>query len=158
MLVDFGAISDDSRIWVYASPNKLNNDQQNHISNFLSTHIQNWEAHKVPLTAAVTILENHFIVIALDEDINKASGCSIDTLQHKIQELEGYLSVSLTNRLNVFCLIDGVIVCVPSIKLSATAQEDTLFYDLTIQKKSDLDSYLKPIKMGWCRYLLDRES
>ena len=158
MLVDFNNISNESRIWVYASPYKLNNDQEDYIINFLSNHLKDWEAHKTSLTAAVTILENHFIVIALDEDINKASGCSIDTLQHKIQELEGYLSVSLTNRLNVFCLIDGVIVCVPSIKLSNAAQEDTLFYDLTIQKKSDLDSYLKPIKMGWCRYLLDRES
>ena len=154
MLVDFGAISDDSRIWVYASPIKLNNDQQNHISNFLSNHIQNWEAHKVPLTAAVTILENHFIIIALDEDINKASGCSIDTLHHKIQELEDYLSVSLTNRLNVFCLLDRKIVCVPSTKLSVTAQEDTFFYDLTIQKKYELDTYLKPIRKGWCKHLV----
>ena len=154
MLVDFSNISNDSRIWIYASPRKLSNDQQNYITNFLSTHIQNWEAHKVPLTAAVTILENHFIVIALDEGINTASGCSIDTLQHKIQELEQYLSVSLTNRLNIFCLLDGMIDCVSSSKLSDIADKETLFYDLTIQKKSDLNSYLKPIKEGWCSRLV----
>ena len=154
MLVNFNTIPEESRIWIYASPRKLSNDQQNYITNFLSTHIQNWEAHKVPLTAAVTILENHFIVIALDEGINTASGCSIDTLQHKIQELEQYLSVSLTNRLNIFCLLDGMIDCVSSSKLSDIADKETLFYDLTIQKKSDLNSYLKPIKEGWCSRLV----
>ena len=154
MLVDFNNISNDSRIWIYASPRKLSNDQQNYITNFLSNHIQNWEAHKVPLTAAVTILENHFIVIALDEGINNASGCSIDTLQHKIQELEEYLLVSLTNRLNIYCLLDGIIECVSSSKLAVIANKETLFYDLTIQKKSDLSSYLKPIKKGWCSRLV----
>ena len=154
MLVDFNNISNESRIWVYASPYKLNNDQEDYIINFLTNHLKDWEAHKTSLTAAVTILENYFIVIALDENINKASGCSIDTLQHKIQELEQYLSVSLTNRLNIFCLLDGKIVCVPSTKLSVTSQEDTLFYDLTIQKKYELDTYLKPIRKGWCKHLV----
>ena len=154
MLVDFNNISNDSRIWIYASPRKLSNDQQNYITNFLSNHIQNWEAHKVPLTAAVTILENHFIVIALDEGINNASGCSIDILQHKIQEIENYLAVSLTNRLNVFCLVDDKIKCIPSSNLSKFANKETLFFDLTIQKKSDLNSYFKPIKKGWCSRLI----
>ena len=158
MLVDFSNISDNSRIWIYASLCRLNNDQEKYITNFLSSHLQTWEAHKVPLTASVTILENHFIVIALDEDINKASGCSIDTLQHKIQELEQYLSISLTNRLNIFCLLGGKIECIPSAELSSMALEDTLFYDLTIQKKHELDSYLKTIKDGWCFYLLNRNS
>jgi phosphopantetheine adenylyltransferase len=154
MLVNFNNISNDSRIWLYASPVKLNNDQKNHITNFLSIHLKNWEAHKVPLTSAVTILENYFIVIALDEDINNASGCSIDTLQHKIQELEEYLSISLTNRLNIYCLLDGIIECVPSSKLAVIANKETLFYDLTIQKKIELDTYLKPIKDGWCSRLV----
>ena len=60
---------------------------------------------KYPLTAGVTILENHFIVVALDEGKNGASGCSIDTLQKTIQELEKDLSIALMNRLNVFCKI-----------------------------------------------------
>jgi len=154
VLVDFNNISNESRIWVYASPYKLNNDQEDYIINFLSNHLKDWEAHKTSLTAAVTILENHFIVIALDEDINKASGCSIDTLQHKIQEIENYLETSLTNRLNVFCLIDDKIHCIPSSELSNFANKETLFYDLTIQKKSDFNSYLKPIKDGWCSGLI----
>ena len=106
------------------------------------------------LTAGVTIFENYFIVVALDESMNKASGCSIDTLQQTIQELEKELSISLMNRLNVYCKIDGEIQPVPSLKLSAIANLDTLFYDLTVQKKEDLNTYLKPISKGWCARFL----
>ena len=94
MLVDFNTISDQSRIWIYASEKKLTNDQTDYILKSISTHLQNWEAHKTPLTAGVTILESHFIIIALDEIKNEASGCSIDTLQKNIQEIEKELSIS----------------------------------------------------------------
>jgi len=150
MLVNFNTIPEESRIWIYAAEHKLTNDQESYILKSISDHLQNWEAHKVPLTAGVTILENHFIVIALDETKNGASGCSIDTLQNKIQNLEKDLSISLLNRLNVFCRIDNEIECIPTLILADNANQDTLFYDLTIQKKSELDSYLKPISEGWC--------
>ena len=150
MLVDFDILPDESRIWIYAAEQKLTNDQENYILNHISDHLQNWEAHKVPLAAGVTILENHFIIVALDDSEHEASGCSIDTLQKLIQNLEKELSVSLLNRLNVFCKIEDKILCIPSFKLESIAKADTLFYDLTIQKKSDLHSYLKPISEGWC--------
>ena len=150
MLVDFNIISEESRIWIYAAEQKLSNDQENHILKSISDHHQNWEAHKVPLTAAVTILENQFVVVALDETKNGASGCSIDTLQKLIQNLEKELSVSLMNRLNVFCKIDDKTHCISINKLAENTNKDTLFYDLTIQKKSELHSYLKPISEGWC--------
>jgi len=155
MLVDFNTIADNSRIWIYAAEKKLTSDKKTYIINYISDHLQNWNAHKVPLIAGVTILENYFIVIALDESENRASGCSIDLLQNMIQDLEKELSVSLLNRLNVFCRIDDKILCVPSFKLGCIAKDNTLFYDLTIQNKSDLHSYLKPISEGWCKNLLD---
>ena len=135
MLVNFNTTSDQSRIWIYAAEHKLTNDQENHILNHISNHLQNWEAHKAPLTAGVTILENRFIVVALDDSQYGASGCSIDTLQKLIQNLEKELSISLLNRLNVFCKIEDEILCIPSFKLEGIAKANTLFYDLTIQKK-----------------------
>ncbi|MGY8988945.1 MAG: hypothetical protein ACKVJA_01650 [Flavobacteriales bacterium] len=150
MLVNFNTIPEESRIWIYASEQKLTNDQESYILKSISDHLKNWEAHKVPLTAGVTILENQFVVVALDQTKNGASGCSIDTLQNKIQNLEKELSVSLMNRLNIFCRIDDKIHCISTTKLADNTNKDTLFYDLTIQKKSELHSYLKPISEGWC--------
>jgi len=154
MLVNFNTTADQSRIWIYAAEQKLTQDQENHILKTISAHLQNWEAHKVPLTAGVTILENHFIIVALDDSEHEASGCSIDTLQKLIQNLEKELSISLLNRLNVFCKIEDEILCIPSLKLDGIAKANTLFYDLTIQNKSELHSYLKPISEGWCAHLV----
>jgi len=154
MLADFHTLPDSSRIWLYASEKALTTDQQNHILTYIAEHLKGWNAHKVPLTAGVTILENHFIVIALDENKNGASGCSIDTLQKTIQELEKDLSIALMNRLNVFCKIGEIINVIPSFKLGFIANEDTLFYDLTIQRKEELSNYLKPIKDGWAKSYL----
>ncbi len=154
MLVDFNTTADQSRIWIYPAEHKLTKDQKGYILKHISDHLQNWEAHKVPLTAGVTILENRFIVVALDESENGASGCSIDTLQKLIQNLEKELSISLLNRLNVFCKIEDEILCIPSFKLEGIVKANTLFYDLTIQKKSELHSYLKPISEGWCAHLV----
>jgi hypothetical protein len=155
MLVDFDILPDESRIWIYAAEQKLTNDQENYILNHISNHLQNWAAHKVSLISGVIILENRFLVIALDENENGASGCSIDTLQDKIQEIEKELSISLMNRLNVFCRIDDKIHCISTTKLVMNTNKNTLFYDLTIQQKSELSKWVKPIKEGWCNRFLE---
>ena len=155
MLVDFDILPDESRIWIYAAEQKLKTDQENYILNHISDHIQGWTAHKFPLTAGIKILENHFIIVALDENEIGASGCAIDTLQNKIQEIEKDLSISLLNRINVFCRIEDEIQCIPSSKLVAAINKDTLFYDLTIKKKRGLSNWLKPIKLGWCNRFLE---
>ena len=155
MLVDFDILPDESRIWIYASEHRLTDKQEGYILDRIYGHLKVWEAHNVPLTAGVKIIDNHFIIIALDEGKNGASGCSIDTLQHKIQQIEDNLSISLLNRLNVFCIVDDAIVCIPSFNLKNHVDKNTLFYDLTIQNKSQINSFLKPISDGWCSRLLD---
>ena len=156
MLVDFNNISDESRIWIYASEKELTNNQKDYILDCMSLYLQTWKAHNKPLTSAVTILEDHFIIIALDESKNVATGCSIDIMQKNIQEIEKDLSIYLMNRLNIFCKIDlnDKIVCVSTNKLRDKVRENTLFYDLTIQKKHELLTWCKPIKEGWCKRFL----
>ena len=154
MLTDFHTLPEQARIWVYASEKALTQNHQAYILNHISKHLKGWNAHKEPLTAGVTILENHFIVVGLDENKNGASGCSIDILQKTIQEIEKELTLSLMNRLNVFCKIEQEIHCISSFKLSTVANKDTLFYDLTILAKSDLNTYLKPIYEGWCAHMV----
>ena len=154
MLADFHTLPEESRIWLYAAENALSKDQQNYILKVVSEDLKGWNAHQQPLTAGVTILENHFIVIALDESKNSASGCSIDALQNTMQNIEEELTIPLMNRLNIFCDIKGQIVCIPSFKLRSIAKADTSFYDLTILIKSDLKTYVKPIYKGWCAHLV----
>ena len=70
MLSDFHTLPEESRIWLYAAENALTKDQQNYILKVVSEDLKGWNAHQQPLTAGVTILENHFILIAWDESKN----------------------------------------------------------------------------------------
>lgn len=151
MLVDFDLIPDNSRIWIYSSHMKLDKQKKLYIIKKISNHLKEWKAHDVPLKAAITIKEDHFIIIALDESQSNASGCSIDSLQRLIQEIESELSISLLNRLNVFYKLNNEVLSVPLNQLKSVADSETFFFDLTINKKSELSSYFKPIKDSWCK-------
>lgn len=154
MLVEFDKISDDSRLWIYASDKKLTIDQESYILKYIFNYLKDWKSHSSHLKSAATILENYFIVVALDESYEPASGCSIDKIYNLIYDLEKDLKISLLNRLNVFCNINDTIVCIPTSQLSDNVSSDTLFYDLTVTNKSDLSAFLKPIKNGWCNRLI----
>ena len=154
MIIDFNSMPEDARIWIYGSDMELSLDDQNSITDILEVYLENWEYHKNPIKSSVTILENHFIIIALDEKISQIGGCSIDELHRVMQTIEERFSISLFNRLNVFCKIKDVIKCFPVKTLKEVANLDTLFFDLTIQKKMEIETFLKPIQNGWCsRYI-----
>ena len=154
MLVEFSKISDESKVWIYGSEKKLNMNQIEYIENKISNHLVNWQSHKKDIEAAVQIVENRFLIIAVDETKVSASGCSIDSLYRLIQDIELQLSISLLNRLNVYCLINDNIVCLPISSLKDNVDSSTLFYDLTINNKFQLSNFLKPIKNGWCNNLI----
>ncbi len=155
MLVDFDEISDGSRIWIYASTKRLTSNQQHYILDSIAHHIKDWQSHQNPLKAAVKVLEDYFIIVALDESYEKASGCSIDALQNNIQNIEKELNISLLDRLNVYIVKNGEIESIPLFKLKGSVDQDAFFYDLTINYKKDIETYLKPIKDGWCYNYLD---
>ena len=154
MLVEFSKISDESKVWIYSSEKKLNMNQIEYIENKISNHLVNWQSHKKDIEAAVQIVENRFVIIAVDETKVSASGCSIDSLYRLIQDIELQLSISLLNRLNVYCVINDNIVCLPISSLKDKVDSSTLFYDLTINKKFQLSNFLKPIKNSWCNNLI----
>ena len=93
------------------------------------------------------IVENRFVIIAVDETKVSASGCSIDSLYRLIQDIELQLSISLLNRLNVYCVINDKIVCLPISNLKDKVDSSTLFYDLTINNKFQLSNFLNQLRM-----------
>ena len=154
MLVDFNILPNESRLWIYASHKKLNEDQQIYILNYFSNFLKSWTAHELPLKSAITIIKNYFIVIALDEKENIATCCAIDKLQKEVQKLEKLLSISLMSRTNIYCVIDNIIECISINEFINKVNKETLFYDLTIKSKYELNNWLKKVSSGWCRRIL----
>ncbi|MEL6976420.1 MAG: ABC transporter ATPase, partial [Bacteroidota bacterium] len=78
MLVDFEALPDESRVWIYQSNRSFTEAEITEIKEGLAQFLTQWTAHGSELKAGFTIKYKRFIVIALDQSLAGASGCSID--------------------------------------------------------------------------------
>lgn len=101
MLVDFNTLPDESRVWIYQANRSFTENEIKEIQSRLDEFIESWTAHGSDLEAGYCIKYKRFIVIALNQNLNAASGCSIDASVHFIQQLEKDFSVDLLDKMNV---------------------------------------------------------
>lgn len=101
MLVDFDNLSEESRVWIYQANRSFTQQELSEIKAKLDTFIENWTAHGSDLQSGYTIKYKRFIVIGLNQNLNKATGCSIDASVHFIQQLEKDYNVDLMDKMNV---------------------------------------------------------
>lgn len=101
MLVDFNTLPEESRIWIYQANRSFTEQELEEIQSKLDIFIENWTAHGSDLQAGYLIKYKRFIVIGLNQNLSKASGCSIDASVHFIQQLEKEYQVDLMDKMNV---------------------------------------------------------
>lgn len=101
MLVDFESLDNSARIWVYQSNREFSANEMEIIKAKTEVFIQNWVRHGDDLKASYLIKYNQFIVLAVDENFNNVSGCSIDASVNLMKQFEKEFSLDLTNKLNI---------------------------------------------------------
>jgi hypothetical protein len=101
MYVLFETLPDDARIWVYQSNRKFTDAEVAEIEDSLKSFIESWTAHGADLEASYLVQYNRFIMLAVNQESQGATGCSIDASVHFIQELEKKYNVDLLDRMNV---------------------------------------------------------
>jgi len=101
MLVPFDSLSNDSRVWIYQANRSFSEDELKEISSRLDQFIEKWTAHGSDLRASYDIQYKRFITIALDQKLNAATGCSIDSSVQFIQQMEKDYNVDLLDKMNV---------------------------------------------------------
>lgn len=101
MYVEFDTLPEDSRIWIYQSNRKFTDEEVAQIEDELKSFLENWAAHGSGLEASYQLKYNHFIIIAINQDTQAATGCSIDASVHFIQQLEQKYKVELLDKMNV---------------------------------------------------------
>lgn len=101
MLVDFSSLPDESRVWIYQANRSFTEQELSEIQERLHVFLENWTAHGSNLEAGYTVEYKRFIVIALNQNLNSATGCSIDASVHFIQQLEQDYNVDLMDKMNV---------------------------------------------------------
>lgn len=100
MLVDFSSLPNDSKIWIYQSSREFSTTEVSEISSKMEEFITNWKRHGDDLKGSYQIKYNQFIVLAVDQSYNEASGCSVDASTHIFKQFETQYQVDLFNKMN----------------------------------------------------------
>ena len=101
MLVDFESLPEESRLWIYQASRSFTDDELSEIHLKITEFLTEWTAHGHNLQAGYKIVYKRFIIIALNQNLNKATGCSIDASVHFIQQLEHDYHLDLMDKMNV---------------------------------------------------------
>ena len=101
MFVPFESLPEAAKIWIYPSNRKFSDDEMNEIENDLKVFIENWSAHGTGLEASYLLKYNRFIILSVNQEVQQATGCSIDSSVAFIQNLEQKYEVDLLDKMNV---------------------------------------------------------
>jgi hypothetical protein len=101
MYIPFENLPLESKIWVYQSNRKFTDDEFSEIEIAVKSFVENWEAHNISLESSFLLKYNRFIIFAVNQEVQAATGCSIDKSVQFIQDLEKKYSVDLLDKMNV---------------------------------------------------------
>lgn len=113
MYVDFKELPDSSRLWIYQSAKPVKEGDRQAVVDKLRAFTDQWLVHGQPLKASYQLLDDHFILLAVDENFNSISGCSIDSSVHLIREIDKQAGTDFFTRDLIPFRISGEIVYIP---------------------------------------------
>ena len=155
MYVPFEQLSDEARIWIYQANRLLRPEEQASLMHTTQEFLEQWMAHGRPLQCSAALLYDQFLVLAVEERQQGATGCAVDASIQFVRELEQQFQISLLDRKWVaFRHADETFV-VPLSQLEADIEKgvidaDMLTFDNTVTQKAALaNRWLIHAKNSW---------
>ncbi|MCF8715325.1 ABC transporter ATPase [Joostella atrarenae] len=155
MYVAFNDLTESARVWIYQANRSFTKEEIEELKNRLESFIEQWTAHGANLKASFEIRYKRFIIIALDQEFNVASGCSIDASVRFIQQLEQDYNVTLLDKMNVSYRQGDFIAYKPLIdfkkmaKQKAVSQNTIVFNNLVTNKEEYQNYWEVPARDSW---------
>tara|TARA_B100002051_G_C16332182_1_gene437481 strand:- start:100 stop:582 length:483 start_codon:yes stop_codon:yes gene_type:complete len=160
MYVSFNLLPPNAKVWIYQSDSNLSSKDVELIEKEVKLFLNNWSSHNKEIESSYEIRYNRFLIIGLNENINSASGCSIDKSVNFIKNLQSILKVNFLNRLNVAYKIGNEINSISLIEFQNMIREnklskDSIVYNNMIDtKKLYLNSWETTIENSWHKKFL----
>ena len=155
MLVNFDELPETSKVWIFQASRSLTDQEQEGIKSKIEVFINNWTSHGSDLQASYLLKYKRFIILSLNSDLNKATGCSIDASVHFIQGLEKEYNVDLLDKMNV-SYKQGEYIAYKSLtdfrqmaKDKAVSKNTIVFNNLVTNKAEFLENWEVPAQDSW---------
>lgn len=145
-ITNFDMLPDSARVWVYGSEPALDTDQTKEMLEEVDRFLRGWKAHGVPLHSARNWQGDRFLTIAVDQEREGASGCSIDGLFRTLKGLEASVGGQLvTSGLVYYRERDGDIRAVSRDEFTRRSEKgeidgDTEVFDLSVTQLGEWKS------------------
>ena len=102
----FPELPDSSRIWLHLANRKLVASEEQFLKEELTLFLDSWSAHGKRLQCNATLLFSQYLIFSVDENIESASGWSIDSSVHFAKRMGSELGIDFFTRLEVL-VIEG---------------------------------------------------
>ena len=113
MYVPFEHLPDHARLWIYQADRKFSEAEEKVINEETHIFCELWVAHGNPLNTSFKIERSQFLILAVDEGVNGASGCSIDGSVRMLKSMQERMGIDFLSRSKVPFLIDGNVKLIP---------------------------------------------
>lgn len=160
MFVPFQELPESSRIWVYQASRPFTAEELSQIEPRVESFLTQWTVHGSNLHAGYELKYNRFLIFGLDQGINSASGCSIDSSVHFIQDLEREYNVELLDKMNVSFKQGEYITYKPLIDFkkmvkSRSVSPKTIVFNNLVNTKAELEhDWEVPLQESWHKRFL----
>lgn len=155
MYVPFENLPEESRIWIYQSNRKFTDEEFAEIEKDLQVFVENWAAHGTGLEASFQLKYNRFIILAVNQEAQAATGCSIDSSVAFIQSLEKKYEVDLLDKMNVTFKLGEHVAHKPLIDFKKMAKDkavtgNTIVFNNLVNNIAEYnESWEVPAKDSW---------
>ena len=135
---DINSLSDDSRVWIFGISPALDDAKRARLLAQVDDFLRGWAAHEVPVTSAREIVDDSFLVIAVDRR-SETSGCSIDRMFGLLRHMERDLGLAILDPNRVFVRHgDGHVGAMTRGEFRAAADQHTKVFDVLAERLGDV--------------------
>lgn len=151
----------DFRIIIYPASRPFTAKESKIITEKIFDFLGTWAAHGKPLSASFKIEKNQFIVIAVDEEKEVASGCSIDALSGVMRQLDQEFSLGLFDRMKASFVENGEIKTMKLQDFRKGLKDGTISKEIEVFDFSKdtyvafLSDFLLPLRRSWAGIYID---
>ena len=147
--------TNDYRVIIYPASRPFTPKESKTITEKLYDFLATWAAHGKPLSSSFKIEKNQFIIVCVDEDVEAASGCSIDELGGVLKEIEQEFQLGLFDRMKATFVENGEVKTLKlqdfrkGLKTGEVSKDIEVFDFSKNTYVAFLSDFLLPLKRSW---------
>ena len=153
--------TNDYRVLIYPASRSFTAKKSKVIAEKLYDFLGSWSAHGKALSSSFKIEKNQFIVIAVDEEKEAASGCSIDALNGLMREIDTEFELGLFDRMKASFVENGEVKTMKLQEFRNALKSGEISRDIHVFDFSKstyvafLSDFLLPLKRSWAGIYID---